>query len=214
MSKPNSYFMRKIISASEAEITLKPHYQTIIDCVFEGFRDYLKVSQTKDELETYTELKIRTKANLLHDHISSHIRKHFGSLPNIQAEEFKGIFALQIGNVFIRFKKISIARFTGSNVRTKQTKDYYKQLIIEGFPDEPTLLFLGYEPDTLFSAIENVYLVCRIDDKIEWIVDLISKIALEQSSFIFNPEEFTLEEAKVRIKEGLNQKDKTGTDNQ
>ncbi len=111
--------MRKIISVEEAKITLQAHYQTILTCIFEGFNDYLKVSQAKDELETYTEHKVRTKANLLHDHISSHIKKHFGFLPNIQAEEIKGIFALQIGNAFIRFKKISIARFTGSNVKNQ-----------------------------------------------------------------------------------------------
>ncbi len=214
MSRSNhKKIIRKIITLEQAQTILKSYHSLILSCVLDGFKDYLKISQARIELATYTEHTARTKANFLHDSVAANIKKHFGSLSNIKAEDFKGIFALQIEDVFIRFKKISPTRFTGSNVNTQQTKDYYKQLIIKGFPEEPTLLFLGYEPDKLFSSIENVYLVCRKDNNILWVIDLKSQVAMEQSSMNFDTVEVgSLGEAKVKIKEGLLDNEKTGTD--
>jgi hypothetical protein len=118
--------------------------------------------------------------------------------------------------LFVRFKKMD-STYSVRSLYTSQRGAYMKQGQIPNFPEEPTLLFAGYIPDSTWSAIKGIYVACWIGDTLEW-VDEFGHYSAEQAILDFDQkEDQAVDKIEKRIKlkranEGSGTK--TGTDNE
>jgi hypothetical protein len=194
--------LRNLISSEEANKTLLPHYELIVKSVNDGFMKYLKVMQSRNnDSSSFTDYSNRTKATMLNDDITEQIKINFiGSKDIYSCGLINKLFCLHIGKTLIRFNKKSDSKFKISNKSSEQAKAYHGQLLINGFPDEPTLLYLYYEVDKSYTTIDNIYLVCRKKNETIWLIDVNSKITDEQSVFNFGLVEDSLPELKLNLR--------------
>jgi hypothetical protein len=200
---------RNILSFEEAQQALTPYYDKLANAVLEGFNDYLKVHNCAAERIGFVEYEIRTKANLVHDHIKIRIKEAFFDVSEVETGKWKGIFAVKINDdLFIRFKKLN-DDYSASNFQTNQTKNFLNQLALEGFPEEPTFLFAGYQPDKTWTGIKGIYIACWEGDQIQWVEEILSKVSLVQTALPFYDQEPT--EKRVKLKNQNQPETKTGT---
>lgn len=201
---------RYIITQLEAQTILTPYYEKIAKAVCDGFEDYLKIANCSTDKVGYVDYETRTKACIIHDHIKNRINEAFQDVPEVETGKWNGIYGLKINDdLFIRFNKIN-DDFTSKGRRTKQSKDYKNQITIEGFPDEPTLLYAGYKPDASWTQIKGVYITCWDGESRQWIEEIISHRSITQTSLPFEPQEQE-NPKRVRIKIDQKPETKTGT---
>lgn len=199
---------RNIITQLEAQTILTPYYAKISKAVCDGFEDYLKIANCSADKVGYVNYETRTKACIIHDHIKNRIDEAFQDVPEVETGKWNDVFALKINDdLFIRFNKIN-DDFTSKGRRTKQAKDYKNQMTIEGFPDEPTLLYAGYKPDASWTQIKGVYITCWNGESRQWIEEIISHRSSAQTSIPFEPQE---QENPKRVKIKIDQKPETKT---
>jgi hypothetical protein len=190
---------RNILTKKEAENFLTPYLDKIVGAISDAFNDYLKIVESGNY-----ELRKTTIAGLIHDMTRKKIKCLFIDDENIEAKEYNKIFGIKIcDKLLIRFKKIN-DDFSTSNIQTLQTIQYANQLEIEGFPENPTLLYAGYMPDATWTSIKNIYLMCKHGDNLLWQIDLTG--SMEQTELNFNNktediEEYIVSRVKVKTKE-------------
>jgi len=201
---------RNILTFQEAQQILAPHYDKLANAVLEGFNDYLKVRNCAAERVGFVEYEIRTKANLIHDHIKNRIKEAFFDVSEVETGKWKGIFAVKINDdLFIRFKKLN-DDYSSSNSQTKQTKNFLNQLVLDGFPEEPTFLFAGYQPDRTWTGIKGVYIACWEGEQIQWVEEILSKVSSVQTTLPLHDQRPA--EKRVKIKNQDKSNTKSGTD--
>ncbi|MDP1811799.1 MAG: hypothetical protein Q8K66_10400 [Sediminibacterium sp.] len=208
---------RQILRLKEAQEILKDIHSDLVSTVESGFSDWLKIREFANTFEGgVVNYKARTKAGLIHDHIEKYARTTFSGREGIIADDFKGIFGLNVKDeLFIRFKKMD-STYSVRSFYTKQHKKYMKQYPIDGFPEKPTFLFAGYIPDRSWSSIKGIYVACWIGDTLEW-VDEFGKYTAEQGVIDFDTNQaniYTQIEKRIKLKKGRKGgTGKTGTDN-
>jgi hypothetical protein len=202
--------LRNLISSEEANKTLLPHYELIVKSVYDGLGEYQEVMQVNSNGSSFKEFKNRTKANMLNDLITAQIKTNFNGSQDARIYMINGLFCLHIGKTFMRFNKKCNPKYKVSDKSSEQAKAYHSQLLIDDFPDEPTLLYLHYEVDKSYTTIDNIYLLCRKKEEIIWQIDVNSKITAEQSVMNFDLTENESTELKVRVR--VKPKINTGTD--
>ncbi|RPE08198.1 hypothetical protein EGT74_14130 [Chitinophaga lutea] len=208
---------RKIYGLQDALAILGETRNEIFNSIDNGFEDFLKIWQFINTLEGGpVSYKMRTKAGIVHEQIKKYAMNTLSGKAGIKVDEFRGIFGVQINEeLFIRFKKMDDT-YAVRNLQTSQHKTYMKQGFIEGFPNEPTLLFAGYIPDKAFSKIKGAYIACWIGSVLEW-VDEAGNYRVEQMRLDFDSERadelFPAIEKRIKAKKGTHTGDKkTGTD--
>ena len=205
---------RTIIDKDEAIKILSPFVSRIEAAVSEAFKHYLDLEMIGNEQLVFMDFKTRTKAGIIHDIIEVKIKETFYNEPNVKIGIWNGIFGLLIEEkLFIRFNKLDQSNLP-SQYPTKQAKKYLNQTIIDGLPDNPTLLFAGYNPDKTWTKIKSIQIVCIDAFKPIWTHDLISQTGFEQVS-LFTDEEKDIPVPtlnRVKVKNPVETK-QTGTDN-
>lgn len=200
---------REIISLEKASVILEPHYSNLVDCIYGGFEDYLKIKSFASSFGKSVVYEGRTKGSLIHDHIKSRISDIYGENTLVEARKWNNIFALKIADdIFIRFKKFDQRRHI-SNYKTEQHIKFMAQSFIEGFPDEPTFIFAGYIPDRAWGTIKGVYIACWNGNEIEWF-DEIGKYCIQQLNIFDIPAN---QEEETRLKVRLKGKQQNKNDN-
>ncbi|MCH2042620.1 MAG: hypothetical protein MK212_00645 [Saprospiraceae bacterium] len=175
---------RKILSLESAHNILEPYLEDLVASIRNGFEDYLKISQYAQSFENKISYKVRTKASIIHEHISGHLSANFQKYPDVTAKEWNNIFGLKIKNdLFLRVKKLN-PDYSITSYMTKQAKDYLRQLSIPGFPEEPTLLIAGYIPEYNWSGIRDICITCWDGEHLRWIFD-VEQYAAEQIELPF-----------------------------
>ncbi len=199
---------RKIISLEEASTILEPHYDNLVSCIGGGVNDYFKVKEFVDGFGRYTKHENRTKGSLIHDQIKARILETFGEGSIIES---KGLVSLKIQDDFlIRFNKLDNHKRSAGN-NTKQHIKYMGQSIIDGLPDEPTLLFAGYIPDKSWTSIKGIYVACWNNSTVEWF-DEIGKYTVQQLNIFEKPAtEEDQNRMRVRLKGNKKNIDETKT---
>jgi len=201
---------RKIISHSEAQSILTPYYEKISKAVSDGFEDYLKIANCSTDKVGFVEYENRTKACIIHDHIKNRINEVFEDVDEVETRKWNSVFGLKINDdLFIRFNKIN-DDFSSKGRATNQAKSYKNQMVIDGFPDEPTLLYAGYKPDASWTQIKGVYISCWDGENRQWVEEIISHRSSVQTAIPFaSPEKEN--QKRVKIKTDKKPEIKTGT---
>lgn len=196
--------MKKILNSKETDLILEPHYTKIVDAISKSFADYLQVSDLFNNNGRNVVFKKATIASMVHDFTKERIKKAFADIEDLETKDYNKIFGFHLkGKVLIRFKKIN-KDFTTSNIQTKQTINYSKQIEIEGMPESPTYLYAGYMPNETWTGIKNIYIICKQEKNLLWQKDLTG--ITEQTSIKFIPdkegeEQTIIGRVKVKIKE-------------
>ncbi|HMO40231.1 MAG TPA: hypothetical protein PKC76_03960 [Saprospiraceae bacterium] len=190
---------RKIFSHSEAKVILSPYYERIAKAVLDGFGDYLKIANCSVENVGFVEYEPRTKACIVHEHIKNRVQEAFQGMTEIEARKWNGVFGLKINeDLFIRFNKIN-DDYSSRGYMTKQAKCYKNQMIIDGFPDEPTFLVAGYSPDASWTQIKGIYITCWDGENLQWVEEIISHKSSIQTTIPFaNTEQETQKRIKLK----------------
>jgi len=193
--------MRKLIAREEAEKILEPYYESLVTSIDEGFDDFLRISEFKDDLGVFATFKQRTRACIVHDQVTARIKSKLMNFDGVKCDEWSKIFGIKIGDsLFIRFKKLD-NHFSPSNVQTKQNDLFRKQMSIPGFPDSPTFLYAGYIPDSAWSRLNGIYIACWAGDHVNWVIDA-GKYSSEQLGLNFRstePQPMELDKDKQRV---------------
>jgi hypothetical protein len=206
---------RLIRTLEESKLILEPVHKLLVECIENGFYDYLKINDFANENLPFVDLKARTKGSLIHDLIRSKIIQEFSSYDNLKVGEFNNVFGINLQNeLFIRFKKMD-KNFNVSSLSTKQHRKYLGQQQISGFPEEPTLLFAGYIPNEAWTSLNGIYLACWNGNALEW-YDEAGNYSYEQLGLGFEDDKTTIHreiEKRVALKKGLRKDVETGTEN-
>jgi hypothetical protein len=80
---------------------------------------------------------------------------------------------------------------------------------MDGFPEEPTFLYGGYEPDKTWTKLKSISIACW-NGKLLWYEDILNKISVEQTVLPFEANEIQPVEKRVKVKP-KNQDTETGT---
>jgi len=208
--------MERIVrTLEESKLILKPVHKVLVECIENGFYDYLKINDFVNENLSFVDLKARTKGSLIHDLIRSKVIQEFSGYENLEVGEFNKVFGINLQNeLFIRFKKMD-KNFNVSSLITKQHKKYLGQQQIIGFPKEPTLLFAGYIPNETWTSLNGIYLACWNGNVLEW-YDEAGKYSYEQLALGLGDDKSTIHreiEKRVDLKKGLRKDKETGTEN-
>lgn len=161
--------MRRIISYAEFEVAVgAERIKKILTAMHEGFQDSIKVIEFGNQLGVPVEYEIRGKANLAHDHMKARLKNVLSHESDVEIDKWNGIFALKFGETaFCRIKKF-LKGAEVSCIMTFQQKKFNGQFSIEGIPDSPTFLTIGYYVDKAWSTILGIYVACWSADGIEW----------------------------------------------
>lgn len=201
---------------NEANEILKPHYSVLTDSVNEGMEDFNAFIKYENE-KRYIPFNRRTKATLLNDYITNRVI--------INCNNKDGIKILSTGNngfpvvifnnnLVARVKKLN-NELAPANIPTLITQAYNKQYSIEYFPENPTLVYFGYRVNSTISDIDGIYVVCRIDQQIQWYIDLTNEFKVEQTTIAETELLIEPPNSRVRVKPNIQiiKKLNTGTNN-
>jgi hypothetical protein len=167
---------RKILTQAQALNALSPYSDKIVKAIQQGFASLDRLCLWENG--RMIQLEQRTRCSFIHDAICNFIRIEFEEAdPNLEIGKWNNIFGMKIQEkLFLRFKKFN-RECAPSLYPSRQTRRYLDQLSIEGIPNEPTLLFVGYVASKDWSELEDIFVTCQIQEKIEW------KISLFNSEF-------------------------------
>jgi hypothetical protein len=191
--------MKNILSQREVEEIINPYYDKLMDSMYKAFSDFQNIHRNCISIPNL-DLNKRTIASLVHDFTQARIIEAFSGMDNVYIGKFNKIFGLVIENkVFIRFKKIN-PDFSTSNIPTKQTRDYEDQQIeFAGFPSRPVYLYAGYQLNSTWTDINNLFIICKEGKNFQWIKNLTS--SYEQQSLTFDDMSIKVEsESTNRVK--------------
>ncbi len=199
------------LSQQEVEQIVRKYFPVIAEVINSSFREYLDV-RTERSRYGVVDLKPRTCGSLINDFIKLRLAKAFAGNSEVVVGEFKGIVGILIrGEVFIRFKKLD-DELKGSNAQTLQTEKYYKQIDFAGFGVEPTLLVAGFLPDSSWTQLIKIVLVCREGDTVVWFKDLTTEVKQSAIFEVAKINNVPAAESVPRVR-AKKQDGKTGTDN-
>ncbi len=199
-----------MLTQEQVEQIARKYYPQIATAINAAFEEYMTVRREQSQTGTI-DLKPRTCASLIHDLVKRKIREQLSSDPDVTIGEFNGIFGVLLqGQVFIRFKKFN-DDLTTSNVQTNQTDNYNRQANFAGFGEAPTLLVAGYLPDSSWTSIRNIYLICRDGNGIIWQRDLTTEVK-QLPIFAAENLEQTNNTRRVKFKPDQTGGEKTGTE--
>lgn len=202
--------MKSILPLEEAESILNVHFEVIAKCISDGFEDYQGFINEWNRNKKPINFEKRTIANLVHDFIKDRVKQQYFQIENVETKEFNKIFGLHIDKKFlIRFKKIN-ADYTTSNVKTKQTRNFEKQVEIEGLPKQATFLYAGYIPNPTWTSIKDIFIMCKKGGNVIWIKNLTS--FTEQTQITFESAEQNKIKQPSRVKVKVTERKETGTD--
>ncbi len=208
--------MRQIISQQDAQTLFKPYFELLNNSVLEGFQKYVDAKASILGVSQYMKLNKRTKASLIHDMVSSTLHEKFQSIENVvvrHGENTNSFFTIKFADLAIaRIKKLD-SELKPANIQTQKTIRFNNQYTLDGFPDQPTFLYVGYTLNPTLSEIEGVYIVCRVADGLRWYIDITNELVFEQLNLVDQNVQLVNEEPRVKVKKSLQEKQRrTGTE--
>ena len=147
-----------MLTEEQAKSLMEPHEERITDACSRAFQAFA---------ERYGKLRHNhsraTDANILRDLLLTELRRAFDGTVN--GANFitvrGGLTVLNFGGLAIaRIKRLSTGRRPRKG-HTKQSENYLGQLEIEGLPDEPTKLHIGYIPNRQLTEFA-IWITCQI----------------------------------------------------
>ncbi|MBW4888790.1 hypothetical protein KXQ82_03660 [Mucilaginibacter sp. HMF5004] len=212
---------RKLLSLADYKSNIGDLHSQIATIINLSVADWSRMQDFSNSLGIGSvKYKPRTKAGIVHDHISHRIFNEFFEHADIKAGEYNGVFGFLYKDLFfIRFKKMDPKNFKMSGAETFQSIKYrYQDSSIPGLPERPTILYAGYSLDKTGSEIRGIYTACWDGEQLMWI-DEYGGESIEQVTFAFDDydddkKQQAIEQVIKRVKVKKNVKRKnTGTNN-
>lgn len=148
---------------------IEPLFGVLHDSLHHGMSFYLGKYMKK----VLAQHRDRTAANCVYDHAFHNLREQLDGQKGCHFLNSRGLEVLNyFDRALIRLKKVDGAG-RGSNVLTKQQRDYDDQKSIPGLPDAAKRLIVGYQPDIAFSAIERVIVSRPLGKTILWSAQIV-----------------------------------------
>ncbi len=164
--------MNVILSREEAETILLPHVERLNCCIENGWRAWKTDYAHKSHI-----LRSRSRAAIVYDEIVHCAIEAFANLDGVKTVRQRGSLMIFIGNcITLRFKKI---RKSGrcSNIKTETQVMFLAQMQLPGMLDG-TLVHAGYQLDELQQEIKRKAVVCQLDNKVLWEIQLTGEAAV------------------------------------
>lgn len=179
---------RKLLSLADYKSNIGSVHDQIAAIINLSVSDWGKMQDFSNTLGIGSvSYKPRTKAGIVHDHISHRIFNDFFGNTDIKAGEYNGVFGFLYKDLFfIRFKKMDPKNFKMSGAETFQSIKYrYQDSSIPGLPERPTILYAGYSLDKTGTEIQGIYVACWDGQQLMWI-DEYGGESMEQGNFAFD----------------------------
>lgn len=209
--------MRNLIPLNEAKQLIRPHFNLLIECIDAGFNSFYQNNQMLIQ-ENGNGYNQRTKATVIQNLVTRKLEEKIAEMENVRVSTVKNTFFLNFGDIAIaKVKKLSSKDLSPSNISTSRIVAFNNQRQLDGIPDSPTLLYIGYTINKTYTEIDSAYIVCRVNNHVQWYIDITNEISLEQTrlQYTSNSENQEVEIGKrVKIKpEIATIKKITGTNN-
>lgn len=119
----------------------------------------------------------RAQAACIYDHMVVEAERRFSPLPEMRPIDIRGLKLWVVGeHTVIRFKKMD-EDGTTRNYPTKQARDFDQNLDLEGVPQRPIRVSVGYLLDATETAIERVQ-IARPNGKnrVDWCAAIVPTV--------------------------------------
>lgn len=131
---------------------IEPHFPTIIDIYDSAVRLYNEDTSARIRAEHDS----RAALNSIYALAWKGYEREFGDRAGLHLLNMRGLKVLNIADkVVVRAKRVD-ANGLHVNNRTKQQKEFDRQLPLDGLPPEAVRVVIGYELDIGYSAVERV----------------------------------------------------------
>jgi hypothetical protein len=203
--------MRPLPNATEALQDLQHELPRLLAIVNAAFSTWLTREQITAEANLPTGSSLAVRATDMHGYMVHFAKEHYNGLDDKpEAKTYNKIFGVVLADrYFVRFKKFDEA-LDVTNHSSGQNEKYRKQIPCEELGNDKILLYVGYRPDSTFTQLEGIHLVCRLDDMILWSQELNTLVTEEALTIPFS-EAAPVRRVKVR-KTGTEGEQATGTD--
>jgi len=184
---------------------VNPYLVRLKKCISLGWSDYWDLYRAV--LHEHSKI---ARAVLIRDHIVGRVRREFDSDNSVRILEKKnGLFLLEIcKKVLVRFKKFDSKKLS-SNIPTKQSSMFLRQLTIPGFGKDRINLNAGYTPTYDWASIDGIFITHPNGiNRISWFVDLGEMVPVQSVVEIFPSPEPAKE--RVRLKAVIDSDRKEG----
>lgn len=199
-----------ILSFEEADIYLSPYYERIVRCLGKCFEDCNKLYDTFST-DRPAHFKNRTKGSFIADRLPVHMQEEFADDINVKLVYIGSVFGIIISEkIFIRFNKMDEKFGVSINKKTASTRKFLNQGILDGLPEDITLVWGGFNPDKPWSQILGYYLAC-FNGSLNWHYDIGRGNSTEQLRIDIQVK--PTQPKRVRVKKTKKDDDKTGTNN-
>ena len=110
-----------------------------------------------------------TEAAIINDYIRAEARKALDENPRVKLiEKYRTMLICVDGEYTIKIKKLD-SRLRTRNVPTRAVREFLNQQPqLDGMPERPTNLFLGYQKQEIELTTSLIYLVCPDGREVEW----------------------------------------------
>ncbi len=214
--------MRAIIDYNGFSSTVgESGIEKIKESFFEGFGLALSTLESMSD-KLPMDYEKRTKWNLVHDAIIAFLKNKFDIDGDVEIGKWKGISAIKFGETaFCRIKKFRGHTSKVSVYATPQQKKFDSQYSMDGIPEEPTLITIGYHVNRAETELLSISALCKNANGIIWFQQ-IDGSGFNQLSIFDNPIAPVIplapsktatgqSEKKKRVKPKIDPKKDTGT---
>lgn len=167
----------------QCQLLLTPHLSVLELCFTEAWARWTKWLATLEGAPT--DLSPRTRANALHDFITTEAETRFAGQSKVRVKRKRGLLVITIDDrIVIRFKKFRNKTLKVARNATQQTIAFdSQQLQLSNDIVQPmTHLVVGYLLDSLDSGIATVAVTCSVDGAHFWApIRLITDNAVDTS---------------------------------
>ena len=204
--------MRQELSKEEAKGFLNPYLSQLAQCYLKAFDLYSEYISFVTEHSGFVRHRNTTRANLIYDYTVSIAQQTFIDFEEVSFGTYNKVFFLNFLNKgLIRFKKLD-DKLQSSNIPTKQSTALNGQMNINGFPDQIPIIQIGYQPNSTWTDIEEIYVLYRKDTP-KWNIPTYNYPAIKELEFEKHEEEQENKEGnivkRVKLKDlGIEKKQK------
>lgn len=185
------------MTRSDGQTLIAPFTPSILEVLNSAWMDwqtqYAQVSSILD---------VRTRANIMRDHMVHHARRVFHEMKGVRIIEQAGLFLVEIESVgkraILRFKKFNKDEHT-SNYPTQQAQDYHEQQLLPFMPKKAPRLEVGWQPNELGTTFRALIAYPREIGKTWWVIDLLA-VANDESIPTGTQIEIPEKKKRVRVK--------------
>lgn len=159
--------MNPLLTQQDTETLLADHLPLISQCVTDG------VDLFNERFGATAPMSPRSKASLIHDCTEESARVIFAGDPEIQFFSPGDLMVISVKDLaLVRFRKFGDG-FSFSCNSTQQTLDWEGQMPLDGLP-VVTNLVAGYRLDETGRAIDRMAVVCSLNNRRMWHIELAS----------------------------------------